>query len=483
MSGLAANPALPSELVDRLIEVAVADVDFVDDLAERADLSREQALALFARVPDSGVRLAGAGRLIAADVDPVAEPDTALALLDEGRGQPEWARVLVADPCFLRRERLAACKGLPLDVAETLAADPDVRVVDELALCTTSPEIAARLAAHPHAQVRRALAWNEAVPPAVLLALLAGEGHDDPPPDTDTSVDDPYEITVLHIQHAALRNPSTPTEAAVAFADHPSPMLRQALAQRPDLPPELGRRLAADPVPCVRADLAENPATTDDALMLVLAEDEDPDVRRHLAHNPNVPLDLLTRLVATTKIGAVLLPRIATATPAESEELARSRDSTVRMLLAVRRDLPAGIRDALATDPDAKVLKTIAPHPGLSEARLRAMVDRHGVRVLAKVASNPGASGALLEDLTRHRPPVHKAFREIARHPHATPQALLACLAVTDGRSAAAGHPALLPEAVVELLADEDHQVARAAASNPALPRTVMRQLIRRLMP
>ncbi len=174
-----------------------------------------------------------------------------------------------------------------------------------------------------------------------------------------------------------------------------------------------------DPVPGIRADLAENPAI-DDALMRVLADDEDQEVRRHLAHNPDVPLDVLVRLAATTKIGAALLPRIAAASPAEVEELARSTDPTVRMLLALRRDLPAGIRDALATDPDAKVLKSIAPHPGLSEAQLRAMVDRHGVRVLAKVATNPDAPGALLEDLTRHRPPVRKAFREIARHPHAT---------------------------------------------------------------
>ncbi|MGW3648988.1 hypothetical protein [Streptomyces sp. NPDC000878] len=501
LCGLATNTALPAELIDRLIAVAAADVDFVDDLACRADLSHAQTLALFARVPETGVLLAREGRLTAADVDPAAQPDTALALLDEGRGEPEWARLLAADPWAVRRERLAACAGLSPDVAETLAADPDPRVAAELALRTTVPEVATRLAEHPHADVRRALAWNEAVPPAVLAALIRGAGL--PParrcqvcdregtpythaPDCDrtdcdlppgASCDGSHESTAHDIQHAALRNPATPTEAVVAFADHPSTMLRWALAERPDLPPEVGRRLAADPVPGIRADLAGNPAI-DDTLMRTLADDEDPDVRRHLAHNPYVPLDLLTRLAATTKLGAVLAPRIAVATPAEVEELARSTDPTVRMLLAARRDLPAGIRDALAADPDAKVLKSIAPHPGLSEAQLRAMVDRHGVRVLAKVATNPDASGELLEDLTRHRPPVQKAFREIARHPRATPQALLACLAVTDARSIAAGHPALPPTAVVELLADEDCQVARAAAGNPALPRAVMLELM-----
>ncbi|MFD8563536.1 hypothetical protein ACWDOR_18830 [Streptosporangium canum] len=45
------------------------------------------------------------------------------------------------------------------------------------------------------------------------------------------------------------------------------------------------------------------------------------------------------------------------------------------------------------------MLKSIASHPGLSDARLRAMVNRHGVRVVAKVAKTPDASPASLEDL------------------------------------------------------------------------------------
>ncbi|WP_405817504.1 hypothetical protein OG241_23305 [Streptomyces sp. NBC_01390] len=515
LCGLAANTALPSELVDRLIEIAAADADMeaadesadvywagdlADELADRADLSRAQALALYARVPEAGAGLAHEGRLTAADIDPVVDPATALVLLDKGRGDPQWARLLAADPVTWHRQRLAACPDLPPDVVETLAADPEVLVVAELAT-EASPEIAVRLAEHPHAEVRRHVAWNETTPPAVLAALISGKGLSparkcevcdreetpythardcertdcDLPP--DASCDGSHESAVHGIRYAALQNPATPTEAAVAFAEHPSTFLRWALAERPDLPPEVSRRLAVDPVPGIRADLAENPAI-DDSLMRVLADDESPDVRRSLAHNPNVPLDLLISLAATTKLGPVLPPRIATAPPAEVEELARSTNSTVRMLVALRRDLPAGIRDALATDPDAKVLKSVAPHPGLSEAQLRAMVDRHGVRVLAKVATNPDAPGTLLEDLTRHRPPVQKAFREIARHHHATPGALLACLADDRARPIAAGHPALPPSAIVELLTDDDRAVAKAAARNPSLPPAVMRDLV-----
>ncbi|MBD0841454.1 hypothetical protein [Streptomyces sp. TRM68416] len=499
LCGLAANPALPSELVDRLI--AIADADLAADLAGRADLSRGQALALAARVEESAVQLAYRGRLSAEDVDPAAQPDAALALLDEGAGEPEWGRRLVADPEVRRREKLAGCPDLPAEVVRALAADPDVRVVAELALWTTA-ERAAELAEHPHAEVRRAVAANEATPPAVLARLIGGEGmapaercvvcdreqtpfaHDPHCPRLDCDLppgaacDGSHESTVHHLREAALRNPATPVAAVVGFADHPSALLRRTLAARADLPPEVAARLALDPVPGVRAALAENPAL-DEATLRTLADDAHQDVRRSLAHNPHVPFDVLVRPAAGTKLGATLLPRVEAASAAEVAELAQSPSAPVRMLVAHRRDLPARIRDALADDSDARVVKSVAAHPGLSDGQLRAMVRRYGVQVVAKVAANPDAAPALLEDLTRHQPAVRKAFREIARHRRATAPALLACLADVQARPVAAGHPALPPPVLVELLTDTDRRVAEAAAANPSLPPGVMLELVR----
>ncbi|MGW4032126.1 hypothetical protein ACWEFL_22915 [Streptomyces sp. NPDC004838] len=501
LCGLAANAALPSELVDRLI--AVADADIAADLAGRADLSHAQAVALASRVEESAARLAYEGRLTAADIDPAAQPHAALALLCRRVGSSEWALLLATDPVFERQEKLAACSGLPSDVVETLAADADVRVVAELALWTT-PEVAARLAGHPHAEVRRAVAANQATPPPVLAALLTSEGlppaqrclvcdrektpfvHDPQCPRQDCdllpggSCDGTHESTVHETQPMALQNPATPTDAVVRFVNHPSPLLRWALAARPGLPPEVYGRLAMDPHPGVRADLAENPAI-DDVLIRALADDRGHDVQRRLAHNPCVPLDMLIRLAGTVRIGVTLLPRVAAVSPAEVEELARSPEPAARMLVTQRRDLPTGIRDALATDPDAKVVKSIASHPGLSEAQLRAMVDRHGVRVIAKVAANPDATPALLEDLTRHEASVQKVFREVARHRNATGPALHNCLTDKHARPLAASHPALPPQVIAELLTDTDWQVVEAAAANPSLPLAVMSDLVPRL--
>ncbi|WP_226874642.1 hypothetical protein [Microbispora sitophila] len=61
------------------------------------------------------------------------------------------------------------------DIAVSLAGRADLTRVQAVALVSRDEEIAARLAEHPHAEVRRSVAANEATPPAVLAALLTGE--------------------------------------------------------------------------------------------------------------------------------------------------------------------------------------------------------------------------------------------------------------------------------------------------------------------
>ncbi|MCX5613198.1 MULTISPECIES: hypothetical protein [unclassified Streptomyces] len=87
------------------------------------------------------------GRLIA-----VADAD------DECSGGPEWARLFAQHPDAWHRAKPAACPGLPADARETLAADPDVRVV--------------ALSDHDR-QVVEAAAANPSLPTAVM-AELAG---------------------------------------------------------------------------------------------------------------------------------------------------------------------------------------------------------------------------------------------------------------------------------------------------------------------
>ncbi|MGW0854967.1 hypothetical protein [Streptomyces sp. NPDC002690] len=498
--GLAANPSLPPHLIDRFLAyedvcLEPLDCELAQALGERSDLNREQAGRLVSAHEDcAGVSMSKALQVFtAADVDPVRRPLVALALLEAGAGSSAWARHLAGVPEYWLRESLAALPDLPDDVTGTLAQDPDVRVVTELAFWTTSTAVASRLARHPHTEVRGALAVNPMTPPPVLAALITGEGlppvrhclvcDQEPVPYTHDSgcerpgcdlrsgaaCDGSHQSTVHELLVRALENGATPTEAVLPFADDPRDPVRRALATREDLPDSAYERLARDPAHWVRDELAGNPATGE-AAVRVLAADPSPEVRRKVAHHPRLPLDVLTALAGTVRTGPVPLARIAGATPAEIALLAASRDPAVRALVAERHDLPEAIRDRLAADPDARVVRAVAPHPGLPEATLRAMITRFGAQVAGRVAENPDASPAFLEELALRTPPVRKVLRAVAGRPGATPASLVACLADPRVRIAAAGHPSLPRSVLVGLLDHPDAALAGAAAANPALP-------------
>ncbi|WP_328946812.1 hypothetical protein [Streptomyces sp. NBC_00250] len=130
--------------------------------------------------------------------------------------------------------------------------------------------VAARLAGHPHAEVRRAVAPGEATSPVVPAALATGEGAASRPgisslraPEETpfvrapqcpclgcdllpgASCDGSHEFTVHDMRRMALGNPATPTKAVVRFPDHPSVLPRWALAARPEPTSEVYAKAAA----------------------------------------------------------------------------------------------------------------------------------------------------------------------------------------------------------------------------------------------
>ncbi|MFJ5848116.1 hypothetical protein [Streptomyces sp. NPDC092903] len=181
--------------------------------------------------------------------------------------------------------------------------------------------------------------------------------------------------------------------------------------------------------------------------------------------------------MAAVRIGPTPLPRISAATASEAEDLSRSPDPTVRMLPAQRRDLPAGVRDRLAADPEAKAVKYIARHRACRNVSYGPWSNGTESRSWPG-AANPDTPPALRDELARHVPPARRALREVARHPQTTGPAPLACLADSRARPLTARHPALPPRTLVELLAADDWQVVGAAAADPSLPPAVMRDLL-----
>lgn len=487
LCGLAANPALPVGLLDRF--VTVADPELCLDLADRDDLTPAQTRRLAAcGGVDTVIRLVRRRLLPITDLD-TPDPGVVLALLDEAEAPEPWARALYAHPDPAVRAELAAAAHVPAEVLSDLSDDHEVEVVAAVAgSARLTGALARRLAGHPHLSVRRSVAGNERTPRPVLTALTADAGNPPArwccgcdgraaPPAWMRCAGGDHESARIDLAYALVTNPATPGDAVAGYAEHPTAYVRWALAERPDLPRHSYAMLAADPAPAVRAAVAENQAI-DELLIRSLAGDDTPEVRRRLAHNPAIPLDVLARIAPITKIGSTLLPRIAAAHPDEIPTLARSPVPELRMMLAERQDLPPAVVNLLAEDPDAKVLKSLTRNSRLTDEQLRAIVTRHGVRVVAAVARNPSCSPQLLHDLAAHNPPVQKALRAIAAHPNADAAALLQCLPDRQARPIAARHPALPAAAITQLLHDPDERVVEAAAANPSLPRPAMECLI-----
>jgi hypothetical protein len=293
-----------------------------------------------------------------------------------------------------------------------------------------------------------------------------------PPPDTAWH-DEPD----AHPDVRRAADPTTPPAEVAALLLHHHDMVRWTLAGRPDLPLGVQERLAADRIPGVRADLAANPCVVAESILRELANDEYADVRLCVAHNPSVPLDVLTRLAESTRIGPSRLPRVMTATDEELRLLVASPSARVRMLVAQRTALPADVFELLVADDDIRVAKGIAPHPVRGQGGVRALAARHGPGLFRMLATNPHCTPELLHHMARNAT-ARRTYRAVAEHPNTRAETLLLCLGDDTARRWAAEHPNLPTDVLVALVDDPD--LARHAAANPSLPVEVMERLITR---
>ncbi len=459
LSGLARNPALPADLLERLLESAGDDV--LDALAHRSDLTTKQALTVFERRGASVLwPLLGNDLLSPADVHS-DDPWAGLALLAHPGADPAWIPRIARSGDAVARSELATRFPLPPDIAQLLAEDDDLDVVTSVARCQPSlpPDLVDALAHHPHAAVRVALAGNEDLSPEVLRSHFDDERpkrcyacSGEPDRQIHRSCDGGHDGAILDLRLALAKNPATPPDA-LAAVDHKDLHSGWALAERTDLPRNAYASLARHPGPGVRWTLASNPAAID-LVPRLLADDPSREMKRAVALNPDVPLDLLAELAAQTRLGTIVPPRVLTATEAELRALAGSPVAQVRRLAAARPGLPADLAGRFVDDPDAGVAKTVAAHAVVTPDQLRVLASQYGRPLLARIALNPRCPADLAN--------------AIALDPDAPPKA----------RRLVAGNPRLTPESLVAMLADADAEVVEAAAANLSLSVSEMARLL-----
>lgn len=162
-------------------------------------------------------------------------------------------------------------------------------------------------------------------------------------------------------------NTSTPTGTLTVLADDPDDGVRVRVERNPNTPPETLAALAAGPSLLVQWQVALNP-NTPPAVLARLADVPDGNVRLGVANNLSTPPETLARLADDTNPDVRVLAEagLPDTPPDRVAQLARHGDQMVRIRVARREGLPAGVLAELAGDDHGRVSEAARSNPGFS---------------------------------------------------------------------------------------------------------------------
>ncbi|MGW6918353.1 hypothetical protein ACWGB8_31745 [Kitasatospora sp. NPDC054939] len=321
LRGLAGNPALPGDVLARLLGLA----ELPQSPLRGRELDAEATAVAVASsrmehrldVAENATADVDVLARLAYDTEPRVRFVYAVLLTDFGRRVPAGVvEVLAQDPDPKVRRTISGYRGLPPALQERLVADrdPGVRaaVLRRDLWERLAQPVRDRLRDDPSVQVRDKVAalLRPAEEPEVLTAeerVAHADGH---------------------VRSEAAGDPAVPRTLALQLADDPENRVRLALSMREDLTeeqrasiaysveghgpwptwveeqttqPDAARRIAASAHVGLRRALARQPKLPADVVAR-LAADEDPRVRRYLCERcPDAPHDLLVELYATAQ--------------------------------------------------------------------------------------------------------------------------------------------------------------------------------------
>ncbi len=276
--------------------------------------------------------------LLAQDEDPRVRLAVVQALREEPRLSDEIAALFAGDESAEIRVGLAQCPGTPARVRLLLARDegPLVRCALVEALERGDPEAAEierLLAGDPDVRVREAVA-HEAAPPDVL-ARLAGD-------------------PAAEVRLVVAGNAWTPPDVLASFVSHVDPAVRLAVAKNVRAPHEALTRLAADADPTVRLAVAGNVASPTSALTQLAGDDDEETLVVAFGHKW-MPPELLAEKARVVPHGSRVAWAVADnpACPAPTlEMLSWSPDPVLRRMVARNANTPIATAERLAGDED-----------------------------------------------------------------------------------------------------------------------------------
>jgi hypothetical protein len=471
LDGLALNPALPANLVRRLLRYRRG----FGEVAKRQDLTEDMiteiidtdwhwlvhSLALNRSLPDK-FRMQ-----LARHPDPAVR--AALVVGSDGGAPREMFELLIRDPDTRVREYLAQGDRVPADLRTALAADPDPKIRATLARWwPQAPE-----------HVRRALLTDaEAdVRASACSTYYSRLPHPVPPPDlVPALLADPVTRAGV-IRHTTLDH-----ETAAHLAQDPDSDVRRQLAAHPQLPPALRDSLGADPSASVRVGIfarADTPESLRAAIYASIQAIPDP---------PDTMLDSDMDDAALERTLGDYLARIelrqlrldwVTADPLPHVD---SPYLCFRASAASCESLPLEIVTQLLNDVENTVRTTMARHArDLVDLATAERIDRE-FRPEKRTTWRPADDFTFPpETLRRFATDPDSRMRCLAPRDPDLPAELARRLAADPDysvRRAIANHSNLPTPALIALLADEAEWVAQAAAGSPYLPADQMEKLL-----
>lgn len=359
----------------------------------------------------------------------------------------DW-RLLASHPDPQFRGHVAHCDGVPDDVVDQLADDPD----DYVRLCTLH---------------------NRTLPAVSLRRLM-----------DDSTIEVAHEASVVFRQRSGRHH-----EDLGVFVDAPDPGVRAFVAQAESAQIEWLDRLAGDSDPSVRAAVAKNAATP-------------PGVRLRLSGDTHS--GVIDAIVDT--VGKRWIP------PEDLTHLSAAPNSRVRAAVAAVPHLPDEVLRSLICDPEESVrlaaaangfrpmlalllatvgddgrglgqegvprLAALAGDDKLDSVALHSLAQSPFEEVRAIVAANASTVPATLANLARDPKP---SVRVVVAWSLGTPGEVLTSLARDDSvevRRGVAANPQSPPDALVHLERDPDPEVALAVSRHPATPSSSLDALI-----
>ena len=247
-------------------------------------------------------------------------------------------------------------------------------------------------------------------------------------------------------------HPRTPKPLLQQMAKHEDPEVRKAVARSKWISPQSALILSDDEDASVRAALAENHAITP-RIQAKLSNDDVPFVRAALLKLPHLDVEIQKALCddmdVTVQAKALLNPRLD---PSCLLEAADSDESLSQRILLLRGQLPDNVLESLIFSSDPEIQNEAVGRKRLTADEMVGFAQKGDERVRLKIAGS-----------------------------EAVPSIVQLVLAEDESaavRRRLAANVKLSTEAAEKLLSLEDHETDLTLAGNPAVPLSLLEELL-----